>query len=182
MKTTRAPTYCPACNALNDAHTAAGHSAAPGEGDYAVCLYCAYVAIFTYANGSIQIRHPMPDARRKNRNGQEPATRGSTRSAGGTLGNRQGKTHGGKIVDLSKLSPKALAAAMKGGTAGWGQVASAVDHVRYAQPVRPTSRRQCHCGCGKRATHIGMANGCGLTRGCELAVQRWIKTGSIHPR
>jgi hypothetical protein len=80
-------------------------------------------------------------------------------------------------MDMNKLHPKALAAAMKGGTDGWGQMASATEHLRYAQPVRPTSRRRCHCGCGQRATHIGMANGIGLTSGCELAIARWVKTG-----
>lgn len=84
-------------------------------------------------------------------------------------------------MDLNKLHPKALAAAMKGGTAGWGQVASAAEHVRYAQPVRPASRRRCHCGCNRRATHLGMANGCGLVTGCELSIQRWIKDGA-HAR
>lgn len=83
-------------------------------------------------------------------------------------------------MDLGKLQPKALAAAMKGGTAGWGQVASSVEHVRYAQPVRPTSRRRCHCGCNQRATHMGMANGMALTRACELGIQRWIKTGHVR--
>lgn len=81
-------------------------------------------------------------------------------------------------MDLSKLHPKALAAAMNGGTAGWGQVASAAEHVRYAQPVRPSSRRRCGCGCERRATHMGMANGCGLATGCALAIARWVKTGS----
>ena len=84
-------------------------------------------------------------------------------------------------MDLNKLHPKALAAAMKGGTAGWGQVASAAEHVRYAQPVRPASRRRCHCGCNRRATHLGMANGCGLVTGCELSIQRWIKDGVPPP-
>ena len=40
-------------------------------------------------------------------------------------------------MDLNKLHPRALAAAMKGGTSGWGEFASAAEHVRYAQPVRP---------------------------------------------
>lgn len=81
------------------------------------------------------------------------------------------------MPDLNKLSPAALSAAMRGGTAGWGQVASATEHIRYAQSVRPTSRRKCRCGCNRRATHMGMANGMALTSGCQLAIQRWIKTG-----
>ena len=80
-------------------------------------------------------------------------------------------------MDLNSLKPKALAAAMKGGTAGWGQVASAADHVRYSQPVRPTSRRRCSCGCDTRATLLGMANGMALASGCALAIARWVKTG-----
>ena len=81
-------------------------------------------------------------------------------------------------MELNKLNKNALAAAMRTGTECWGQVSSAAEHARYAQPVRPTSRRKCHCGCGQRATHLGMANGCALTMGCQLAIQRWIKTGS----
>jgi hypothetical protein len=81
------------------------------------------------------------------------------------------------MVNLNELTPAALSAAMRGGTSGWGQVASAAEHVRYSQPAQPTSRRKCHCGCNRRATHMGMANGMALTSGCQLAIQRWIKTG-----
>ena len=84
-------------------------------------------------------------------------------------------------MDMNKLQPKALAAAMKGGTAGWGQVSDARTMVRYAQPVRPTSRRRCGCGCERRATHMGMANGLGMATGCELAIARWVKTGLLKP-
>jgi len=83
-------------------------------------------------------------------------------------------------MDINKLHPRALAAAIKGGTDGWGQVSSATEHLRYAQPVRSTSRRRCHCGCGQRATQLGMANGIGLTTGCELAIASWVKTGCTH--
>ena len=83
------------------------------------------------------------------------------------------------MTDLNKLHPKALSAAMRGGTAGWGQVASAAEHVRYSQPVRPASRRRCHCGCERRATLMGMANGIALVSGCELAIARWVKTGGL---
>ncbi len=82
-------------------------------------------------------------------------------------------------VDLNELHPNALAAAMRGGTNGWGQVASNTRHVRYAQPVRPASRRRCYCGCNQRSTHLGMANGCALATGCELSIRRWIKTGRL---
>jgi hypothetical protein len=81
-------------------------------------------------------------------------------------------------MKLSDLTPPALAAAMKGGTANWGQWASASDHVRYAEAItEPGGRRRCHCGCGKRSTHRGMANGIALTEGCELSMRRWVKTG-----
>lgn len=81
------------------------------------------------------------------------------------------------MVDLNKLSPKALAAAMKGGTAGWGQVASATEHVRYSQSLPRPHRRKCRCGCGGKKTHAGMANGMALTSGCALVIARWVKTG-----
>lgn len=59
-------------------------------------------------------------------------------------------------------------------TGGWGEVGGLPHHDRYALPVRPRSRRRCHCGCGKRATHLGCANGMALTVGCEWYVRRWI--------
>ena len=76
-------------------------------------------------------------------------------------------------MDLSKLSPAALAAAMRGGTDGWGQRGSAIEHVRYAEPAHPLMRRRkCHCGCGKRVTHTGMANGVALFSG-DLALRAY---------
>jgi hypothetical protein len=39
------------------------------------------------------------------------------------------------------------------------------------------SRRLCCCGCGKRSTHLGTANGIGMLSGCELSVRRWVKQG-----
>ncbi len=92
------------------------------------------------------------------------------------------------MSDLAKLSPTALAAAMKGGTEGWGRWGSSRDHVRYCDPsqVPPRSRRKCQCGCGKRSTHHGCANGITLMTGCELAVaslgQRRSLTLAPHPR
>jgi hypothetical protein len=75
--------------------------------------------------------------------------------------------------DLSKLHPNALSAAMRGGTDGWGEIGSADRHIRYSEPI--SSRRRCHCGCKTRVTHLGMANGIGLTEGCQLYVTRWVK-------
>lgn len=82
-------------------------------------------------------------------------------------------------VDLDKLSPAALKAAMTGGTAEWGQRASAIEHVRYIQAiVGRRGRRKCYCGCNRRATHLGMANGIALAHGCEMAMRRWV----VDPR
>lgn len=87
------------------------------------------------------------------------------------------------MTDLSKLSRKALAAAMRGGTDGWGQFGSSTEHVRYSEPLerRRGRRRRCWCGCGNRVTHRGMANGVALTCACELGIARWVKTGHVKP-
>jgi hypothetical protein len=79
------------------------------------------------------------------------------------------------MVDLNKLSRPALGAAMRGGTAGWGRIGSATEHLRYIQAIK--SRRKCRCGCGGRTTQAGMANGLALTSGCELYVRRWVRDG-----
>lgn len=80
-------------------------------------------------------------------------------------------------MDLNKLSKPALAAAMKGGTEGWGQQASIHDNVVYAEPAHPTMRRRkCHCGCGKRVTHSLMANGLCMGGGCEFSISRKVKS------
>ena len=77
---------------------------------------------------------------------------------------------------LNDLSPEALKAAMEGGSDAWGQWGSAVDHKRYAQPIKDRRRaRKCHCGCEKRSTHLGKANGVCLMSGCELQVRRWVR-------
>lgn len=80
---------------------------------------------------------------------------------------------------LNDLNPAARSAAMRGGTEGWGWHGS-VNHVRYAEAVESKSRRRCHCGCKRRATHRGMANGMALTTACELGIRRWVKTGSVR--
>jgi hypothetical protein len=86
------------------------------------------------------------------------------------------------MSDLGKLSPAALKAAMRGGTWEWGQRASSEEHVRYMEPVPLRSRRRCHCGCKRRATHLGKANGIALITGCELRVARWVRDGSASLR
>lgn len=86
------------------------------------------------------------------------------------------------MTELNKLSRPALAAAMMGGTAGWGEVGSARDHVRYSEslPKRYT-RKACWCGCGNKRTHAGRANGVTLTTACELGIARWVRTGRVKP-
>ncbi len=82
------------------------------------------------------------------------------------------------MTKLKELSPAALRAAMQGGTESWGEWGSAVDHLRYAEPIGKTRNwRKCYCGCGKRQTHRGMANGVALAWGCQLSVMRWVKNG-----
>lgn len=84
------------------------------------------------------------------------------------------------MPDLNKLSPAALGAAMKSGTDGWGSVGSSSDHARYVEQIK--SRRKCHCGCGQRKTHAGMANGIALISGCELLIRRWVRDGAAAAR
>ena len=77
------------------------------------------------------------------------------------------------MVDLSKLSPAALKAAMTGGTKGWGQSAS-IRGFRYMEAAPRSWRRRCRC-CGGRVTHVGRVNGISLFSGCEFRVRRWVK-------
>lgn len=80
------------------------------------------------------------------------------------------------MVDLSKLSPPALRAAMQGGTAAWGEMGSSTENVRYIEPLpkRRGRRRKCHCGCGRLVTHAGRANGVTLTCACAMGIARWV--------
>jgi hypothetical protein len=80
------------------------------------------------------------------------------------------------MPDLKDLSPAALAAALRGGIASWGEWGSSKDHVRYVEP-RPGERRRCRCGCRKRASHAGVANGVTLIQGCDLSMRRWVRDG-----
>lgn len=80
--------------------------------------------------------------------------------------------------DLKSLSPAALSAAMRGGTDNWGKYGNADHHVRYAESVDSRSRRRCKCGCKRRSTHRGMANGVCLRSGCDLSIRRWVKGGA----
>jgi hypothetical protein len=85
------------------------------------------------------------------------------------------------MVDLNKLGPEALRAAMRSGTTEWGSRASAVEHSLYVQPNKATSRRKCGCGCAGRQTHGAFANGIILFAGCELSARRWAR-GAAPPR
>lgn len=59
----------------------------------------------------------------------------------------------------------------------FGKYGSATEHLRYIEPTDSRSRRRCHCGCKKRATYRGMANGVCLAIGCELYIRRWVRDG-----
>ena len=51
-------------------------------------------------------------------------------------------------------------------------------HRRYkVEAVPAMKRRKCRCGCERRITHMGAANGVGLYWGCELSVARWVRDG-----
>jgi len=86
------------------------------------------------------------------------------------------------MVDLNKLNKPALSAAMRGGTEGWGEMGSSTMNVRYIDLAPSMARRRCHCGCDGRATHRGLANGVCLVSGCQMAILRWVKTGSTTVR
>lgn len=60
------------------------------------------------------------------------------------------------------------------GQNGWGQHGSTREHRCYIEPA-PNRRRKCRCGCGGRATHLGLANGLVMAGGCELSMRRWLK-------
>lgn len=81
------------------------------------------------------------------------------------------------MTNLNDLSPAARSAAMRGGMDDWSQVGGLPGHIRYMGPMPSTTRRRCSCGCKRRATHLGMANGVGLCSGCEMKIRRWVKAG-----
>lgn len=88
-----------------------------------------------------------------------------------------------KTTSLNGMSAATLSAAMRGGTATWGQSASALEDVRYADPITGRAgRRKCSCGCDRASSHRGMANGICLVSGCELSIRRWVKDPSADLR
>ena len=54
-------------------------------------------------------------------------------------------------------------------------VANALTDQRRKVEASRRSRRRCDCGCGRRATHVGTANGIAMMSGCELQVARWVR-------
>ena len=41
------------------------------------------------------------------------------------------------------------------------------------------SRRRCCCGCKTRATHVGLAGGIAMMKGCEFFTRVWVRDGSL---
>ena len=63
---------------------------------------------------------------------------------------------------------------------GFGEVASADEHRRYVIPKPSLRRGRRWCWvptagveCRRRATHVGSANGLGMTEGCEWHMRQW---------
>lgn len=83
-------------------------------------------------------------------------------------------------MSLDKLSPAALSAAMRGGTAEWGHRASIREHVGYVerQDARGPNYIKCRCGCGGKAKYRAMFNGICMSEGCELSMHRFVKSQS----
>lgn len=81
------------------------------------------------------------------------------------------------MSDLNKLSPAALAAAMRGGTETWGQWGLIAHHIGYAEPqtARGHHYHKCRCGCQGKAKWRAMFNGLCMYEGCELSVRRFVK-------
>jgi len=40
---------------------------------------------------------------------------------------------------------------------------------------------RCRCGCDRRASHLGLADGLCMISGCELTVRRWVRYGARAP-
>lgn len=61
-------------------------------------------------------------------------------------------------------------------------VANALTHFRTKALAPSKSRRRCHCGCNRRASHMGQANGVTMMMGCELSVARWVRSPAEYVR
>lgn len=83
------------------------------------------------------------------------------------------------MADLNEMTNAERSAAMRGGMEGWGQYGGAAWHIPYAKAVEKGYRRLCQCGCRRRATHYGCANGVVLREGCELSIRRWVRKWEV---
>lgn len=65
----------------------------------------------------------------------------------------------------------------------WGTYGNAAAHTRYAKQITTRGgRSKCDCGCGGRVTHTGMANGLGMTSGCEWSIRQWVRDPHAQTR
>lgn len=55
----------------------------------------------------------------------------------------------------------------------WGSA----DGVRSRRQLGLASRRLCQCGCGHRASWLGLEDGVAMLAGCDLSVRRWVRDG-----
>lgn len=61
--------------------------------------------------------------------------------------------------------------------------ASVYHHKRTIEPVESRSRARCWCGCKRRGTHVGKANGMCMTAPmCEMQARRWLRNPDDKPR
>lgn len=61
--------------------------------------------------------------------------------------------------------------------------ASVYHHARTIEPVESRSRARCWCGCKRRGTHVGKANGMCMTAPmCEMQAHRWRRDPGDKPR
>lgn len=85
---------------------------------------------------------------------------------------------------MSAQDEKRRAEAAAASQTEWGRWGSATAHQRYVVliPARWRNRRRCHCGCGGKCSHAGMANGVTLASGCELSMPMGQDRRLPHPR
>ena len=58
------------------------------------------------------------------------------------------------------------------------RLAEAMQYKRTMTPAMPWSLVRCRCGCDRRASHLGLADGLCMMSGCELTVRRWVRDGA----
>ena len=58
------------------------------------------------------------------------------------------------------------------------RLAEAMQYKRTVTPAMPWSLVRCHCGCDRRVSHLGLADGACMISGCELTVRRWVRDGA----